>query len=177
MNKTFYIVFVEKEGRTGTYGTKEDAKKEAQRIANETGKSVYVLESTFLARPEMINSYELACCYLERARCVERNCLYLWDASPHSKAMFAMYKLITIAEAWNKQDDFVPDFTDCDQSKYYPWFRYSGADAGLVCADTYCMPSATSTAIGSRLCFKTHERAKRFGEQFIDLWNDFLLIK
>jgi hypothetical protein len=175
MNGIFYIVFVEHEGRTGEYKTKEDAQKEAQRIANETGECVYVLESTFLARPEMINSYESACAYLERARCVERNCLYLWDASPHSKAMFAMYKLITIAEAWNKQDDFVPDFSDEKQWKFYSWFEYSGT-AGLVCANTYSAPSSASP-LGSRLCFKTPERAKQFGEQFIDLWNDFLLIK
>jgi hypothetical protein len=176
MKGIFYIVFVEREGRAGAYETKEDAQKEAQRIANETGENVYVLESTFLARPEKIDSYESACYYLERP-CVAVNDLHLLEKSRHFKAMTAMYKLIVIAEAWNKQDDFVPDFSDKEQWKYFPCFKYDDVSAGLVFAATAIAPSLTGSTVGSRLCFKTRERAKQFGEQFIDLWNDFLLIK
>ena len=88
----------------------------------------------------------------------------------------AYAKLITIATAWNKIDGFVPDWEYTNQYKYFPWFEYSRDAAGFVFADAdYMSTYADADAhFGSRLCFKTRERAKQFGEQFIDLWNDLL---
>lgn len=95
----------------------------------------------------------------------------------HLKALAALNKLFTIAEAWNKADDFVPDFSNSNQYKYFPWFVYDNGAAGFVSAATYNTATNTYAAIGSRLCFKTPERARQFGEQFIDLWNDVLLFR
>lgn len=95
----------------------------------------------------------------------------------HKVALIALNELFTIAEAWNKADDFTPDWSNLDQDKWYPWFVYDADRAGFLCAYTYHSPSATHAAIGSRLCFKTAERARQFGKQFIDLWNEVLLIK
>lgn len=97
------------------------------------------------------------------------------DINPsHVKALIALNELFTIAQAWNKEDEFEPDFSNSNQYKYFPWFVYDNGAAGFVYAATYS--TATSTYayanIGSRLCFKTPERARQFGEQFIDLWND-----
>ena len=86
----------------------------------------------------------------------------------------AYAKLITIATAWNKIDGFVADFSNMNQEKYFPYFEYSRDAAGFVCAFPFYTATITSGFFGSRLCFKTSERAKQFGEQFIDLWNDFL---
>jgi len=93
----------------------------------------------------------------------------------HVKALIALNELFTIAEAWNKADDFVPDFSNSRQDKWFPWFVYDEDRAGFVYAYTSDAPSYTNANIGSRLCFKTANRARQFGNQFIDLWNKVLL--
>lgn len=95
----------------------------------------------------------------------------------HAKALNALNKLFTIAEAWNKADNFIPDFSNRNQYKYFPWFVYNDKTAGFVSAYTYHSASYASAYFGSRLCFSTSERAEQFGKQFIDLWNDFLLFR
>lgn len=86
----------------------------------------------------------------------------------------AYAKLITIATAWNKIDGFLAYWEDTSQYKYFPLFEYSRDAAGFVCVSTTCATTTVDADIDSRLCFKTRERAKQFGEQFIDLWNDLL---
>lgn len=93
----------------------------------------------------------------------------------HVEALIALNELFTIAQAWNKADDFVPDYSDRRQAKWFPWFVYDKDRAGFVSAFTYHAPSYSNANFGSRLCFKTANRARQFGEQFIDLWNKVLL--
>ena len=93
----------------------------------------------------------------------------------HVEALIALNELFTIAEAWNKADEFVPDFSNGNQDKWFPWFYYNKDAAGFVYAYAYNAPSSTNAAIGSRLCFKSANRARQFGKQFIDLWNKVLL--
>lgn len=117
-----------------------------------------------------IPDFKAACKYLN-----------LWDyvtIRGHKKYMMAaeaFYKLSVIAEAWNKMDDFVPDFTDLGQYKYFPWFKYDKGSAGFVCSYSSSSAATANAALGSRLCFKTSERAKQFGKQFIDLYNQMFL--
>lgn len=100
------------------------------------------------------------------------------DINPkHVKALIALNKLFTIAQAWNKEDDFTPDFSNRNQTKWFPWFVYSDDAAGFVYASANNTAASAVALIGSRLCFKTSARARQFGEQFIDLWNDFLLFR
>ena len=89
----------------------------------------------------------------------------------HIEALIALNRLLTIAEAWNKEDGFVPDFSNGNQCKYFPWFIYNNAAAGFVCAYTHYSPVYASAYLGSRLCFKTSERAAQFGKQFAHLYN------
>ena len=93
----------------------------------------------------------------------------------HVEALIALNELFTIAEAWNKADEFVPDFSNGNQDKWFPWFYYNKDAAGFVYAYTNLAPSYTDAAFGSRLCFKSANRARQFGKQFIDLWNKVLL--
>ena len=93
----------------------------------------------------------------------------------HIEALVALNRLFTIAQAWNKYDEFVPDFSDCSQDKWYPWFKYDKDTAGFVCADTYNAPTAAGACIGARLCFKSSARAAQFGKQFIELYNKIFL--
>lgn len=100
------------------------------------------------------------------------------DINPsHVKALIALNELFTIAQAWNKEDEFEPDFSNSNQYKYFPWFVYDNGSAGFVCASTDLAAAYANAYVGSRLCFKTPERARQFGEQFIDLWNDVLLFR
>lgn len=100
------------------------------------------------------------------------------DINPnHIKALIAMNELFTIAQAWNKEDGFVPDFSDWHQDKWFPWFKYDKDAAGFVFALTHSTPTYANANIGSRLCFKSSARAAQFGKQFIDLWNDVFLFR
>ena len=89
----------------------------------------------------------------------------------HIEALIALNKLFTLAEAWNKEDGFVPDFSDWEQDKWFPWFVYDKDAAGFVCADAGNAPTHAYAYIGSRLCFKSSARAAQFGKQFADLYN------
>lgn len=113
------------------------------------------------------------------------NCVQLEDVTrlvselnpKHVKAIIAFNRLCTIAQAWNKEDDFTPDFSNRNQEKWFPWFVYSDDAAGFVYANTNYTATYANASIGSRLCFKTSARARQFGEQFIDLWNQVLLFR
>lgn len=101
---------------------------------------------------------------------------FISDINPkHINALIALNKLFTIAEAWNKEDKFVPDFSNRRQDKWFPWFKYDKDAAGFVCASTDYTPTAAYATFGSRLCFKTSERAAQFGKQFEDLYNKIFL--
>lgn len=93
----------------------------------------------------------------------------------HLEALIAMNQLFTIAQTWNKEDGFVPDFSNWKQEKWFPWFKYDKDAAGFVCALTDSTPASATAAVGSRLCFKSSARAAQFGKQFADLYNKVFL--
>ena len=98
------------------------------------------------------------------------------DINPkHIEALIALNELFTIAEAWNKEDEFVPDFSDWDQDKWFPWFKYSKDAAGFVFAGTDSAPTFGIASFGYWLCFKSSARAAQFGRQFADLYNKVFL--
>lgn len=93
----------------------------------------------------------------------------------HIEALVALNRLFTIAQAWNKADGFVPDFSDYSQEKWFPWFKYDKEAARFVCVSMYSATSYVSAYLGSRLCFKTRERAEQFGKQFAEPYNKVFL--
>ena len=98
------------------------------------------------------------------------------DINPkHIEALIALNKLFTIAQAWNKEDGFVPDFSDWEQNKWFPWFVYDKDAAGFVCAHAYYTSTYAYACFGARLCFKSSARAAQFGKQFADLYNKVFL--
>ena len=98
------------------------------------------------------------------------------DINPmHIEALIALNELFTIAQAWNKEDGFVPDFSDCEQDKWFPWFVYDKDAAGFVFAATPYALTYACASFGSRLCFKSSARAAQFGKQFADLYNKVFL--
>nr|DAG15021.1 MAG TPA: hypothetical protein [Caudoviricetes sp.] len=122
--------------------------------------------------------------YTVSKKVLSGNCVQLADVThlvqdvnpKHIKALIALNELFTIAQAWNKADDFVPDFSNSMQDKWFPWFVYDKGAAGFVCAYSAATPSYTHAYIGSRLCFKTRNRAIQFGKQFVGLYNQVFLL-
>lgn len=99
------------------------------------------------------------------------------DINPkHIEALIALNKLFTIAQAWNKEDGFVPDFSDWRQEKWFSLFEYDEDVERFVYARTYDAASYADANFGSRLCFKSSARAAQFGRQFVDLYNKVFLI-
>ena len=115
---------------------------------------------------------------------VSRNAVRLEDVTrlvqslnpSHIEALIALNELFTIAQAWNKEDGFVPDFSDWNQAKWYPWFIYNKDAAGFVFADAHSTPTYAVAYFGSRLCFKSSARAAQFGKQFAHLYNKVFLL-
>ena len=98
------------------------------------------------------------------------------DINPmHIEALIALNELFTIAQAWNKEDGFVPDFSDGNQYKWYPSFIYDKYIARYIYYRSSHAIKHTTSSSGTRLCFKTPERAEQFGKQFEDLYNKVLL--
>ena len=93
----------------------------------------------------------------------------------HVDALIALNELFTIAEAWNKADGFVPDFSDKEQQKHFPWFAYD-KDVARFSPSGSMSTAYISALFGERLCFKARERAKQFGLRFTGLFNKFLMI-
>ena len=122
--------------------------------------------------------------YTVSKKVLSGNCVQLADVThlvqdvnpKHIKALIALNELFTIAQAWNKADDFVPDFSNSMQDKWFPWFVYDKGAAGFVYAGTSNTPSDACAIVGSRLCFKTRNRAIQFGKQFVGLYNQVFLL-
>lgn len=83
--------------------------------------------------------------------------------------------LITIWEIWNSIDNFTPDFSiGNSQVKYFPLFKITNGK--VICTGSY-RSYATFCPIAYRyrnkFAFKTEERAEQFGNQFINIINEF----
>lgn len=98
------------------------------------------------------------------------------DINPkHIESPLALNKLVTMAETWNREDGFIPDFLNTKQAKWSPWIRYDQDAAEFVYAGTFRITANARAYLSPRICFKTSKRAKQFCEQFIDLYNKVFL--
>ena len=79
----------------------------------------------------------------------------------------ALRQLMTIAKAWNKFDEFEPDWEDSGQKKYSPTFEFINGRFEFL--DVWSIRFASDTHI-SNFSFKTKKRAEQFGKQFIELF-------
>lgn len=92
------------------------------------------------------------------------------------KSMVAHAKLVIIVRAVNRLAnggaEWIPDFDNVSQDKYEIWFR-KGGSSGFRFND--CDYWYSASVVGSRLCFISREIAEETAEQFIDLYNEYLL--
>lgn len=204
--KKFVLIQNGKEKPVGKYATKAEAADVMEQIIDDNNDDLDSDDENYLTAfdfrleeveveeiNEIVLSFDDARAYLNgkpnndftvSKKVLSGNCVQLADVARlvqdvnpnHIKALVALNELFTIAEAWNKADNFVPDFSDATQSKYFPWFVYDKGAAGFVCASANAAPSITAAYFGSRLCFKTRNRAIQFGKQFVDLYNQVFLL-
>ncbi|MDI6034014.1 hypothetical protein QLS91_13110 [Flavobacterium sp. LB2P84] len=88
------------------------------------------------------------------------------------QAMIAHSKLVIIAKAIN--GEWVADWKDWNQYKYYPWFEMgSSSGVGFSCND--CDIWITYSFVGSRLCFESRDQAKYAGKQFEELYKSYFI--
>ena len=171
----------------------------ALEVANDETKTVLKIlfgekEKPTLGNYKTIKTYKDACKALGEE---ERNFTGI------EKDVVAYIKLKTISRAlWGEDFKPVPDATG-SKSYYYPWFALytqdeidqmdenqrkslwfgalfsahasSGASAGFGNLATSNRSSYSFAYAGFRLCQETTEKASYFGQQFIELWADYLL--
>lgn len=165
--KKYIVKFKDREKVFGEFSSKEEASDKVMEYIHDHYISPFdfILEDVELSTADLIPDFESAKRYLNLKEPNEKN----------SQALVALNELFTIAEAWNKEDGFVPDFSNEGQYKYYPWFIYDKEEGRFVCADANNTTMCAHANFGSRLCFKSSARAAQFGKQFAHLYNKVFL--
>lgn len=176
MEKQFFMVYAEGQGApTYKHASEQAAGKEVERLAEKLGVNTTVLQAVKTVAPKditkRVKTYEDACAVLGIAPVDDE----IMGRLGFTKDEIAYRKLKTIAEALN--EGWRPDWSDGNEYKWWPWFQYNSALAGLSCANATYAATLTPAFVGSRLCYKTRELATYAGRQFECLYNDFLLIK
>ena len=95
----------------------------------------------------------------------------------HQKAITAYAMLVIIAESINEGHE--PDWNDRSERKWIPWFDMEvdkNNPSGFRCDGADYDYTATSSAGGSRLCFRSEESCEYAATKFIDLWRDMMVI-
>lgn len=82
------------------------------------------------------------------------------------------YKMVKeIVKAFN--EGWMPDWTNSNEGKYYPWFKIGSPSGGGFSFRVYDCWYANSN-VGSRLCYKSADLAKHTGQLFESIYKDFL---
>jgi len=82
------------------------------------------------------------------------------------------YRILKLlAKALN--EGWEPNWNDDNETKYFPWFEMGGS-RGFRAGDFVVWNSGS--AVGSRLAFKSYELAKYAGEQFTNVYKQFMTI-
>jgi hypothetical protein len=117
-----------------------------------------------------VETFEQACIALriDPAKCLPE---VIGVPEKHQQSIVAHTKLVIIAEALN--EGWVPDWSDNDQRKYYPFFDLSSG-SGLSFYDYGY--NYSGSYVGSRLCFKSGDLATYAGKQFTELYKQAWLI-
>lgn len=176
MKEVFFMVYAKGQGApTFKHEDEGKATTEAERLAEKLGVETTVMQAVKTVTPKditkRVKTYADACTVLGIEPINEE----VFTKLGFTKDEIAYRKLKTVVEALN--EGWRPDWSDSSDYKYWNWFAYNPSSAGFGYAYSHYAPAATTTTVGSRLCFKTRELATYAGRQFEDLYNDFFLIK
>jgi hypothetical protein len=120
---------------------------------------------------DRVRSYEDACLVEDFFPLTKNQFSFLPEKDQDSA--LAHHQITIIARALN--EGWVPDWSDSNQYKYYPWFVWGGSGLGFSFR-AYAYDRSHSS-VGSRLVFKNRELAEYAGKQFITIYNHLFLIK
>jgi hypothetical protein len=113
---------------------------------------------------DRVKSYEDACKALG-----EQPITNFGNATPDE---IAYKKLKTVIKALN--EGWTPDYTDEEQFKWYPDFKkWKGSN--LEFSLSFGTHTSLDAACATHFCLKSKKLANYAGEQFLDLWEDYLL--
>jgi hypothetical protein len=119
---------------------------------------------------DRIKTFEDACAHLSLDP--EEYLPFLIPKNARKQASNAFTMLDIISEAL--LDGVKLDWTNSDQKKWYPWFNEYSPGSGFRFGGTGYAWTTSATGGGARLCLDTEEKARYFGTQFIDIWNQYL---
>lgn len=154
------------------------------------GKKVFEAAKPTLDDYKTIRTYEDACVALKQDA-------IRVDSVNMPSHIVALMKLETISRAlWGRNFQPKPD-GEGSKVYWYPWFALytkkeindmypeqrgallsasaaGGAAAGFGSLNANYRSSGAAAGLGFRLCQETEEKAKYFGQQFIELWAEYL---
>lgn len=95
----------------------------------------------------------------------------------HIRACVAVLKLTIVSAAMNKLankgTEWLPDWTNSSEYKYYPWLEFKAGSGFSRYAYDYVR---THSNVGSRLCFRSSDMARHAATHFTELYNDFFTL-
>jgi hypothetical protein len=139
---------------------REDQAEELVRILNDRFGIGVGCRSVEVFEKEDINDTGKAMCALNYHSSNHGNLVIHAD---YINSVSAYHKLKLYCDAWNKIDNFTPDFEDFKQSKYMPCFKIENG--------SYEISSCTgSLLIPGFFYFKSRDTAVRFAMKYIDLF-------
>lgn len=116
---------------------------------------------------DRVKTYEDACAELLEKPIVEDDILW----ARHSKDGIAYHKLKTIVRALNERWEV----DGIEETRYFPRFYHNESPSGFAFGYSSFDHSDVDAGSGSRLCFKSSELSDYAGQQFIDLWEEFIV--
>lgn len=84
----------------------------------------------------------------------------------------AYLQLRIIAAALN--EGWIPDYSNSNQRKHYPWFEWKKLSSGFGFSCNGWAISGAHSRVGSPLVFKSAELAEYAGRQFEDIYRKYL---
>jgi hypothetical protein len=165
--------------------TVEDIMEAASKIEEEQNQQPERLHDSSIDIRERIKTLDDAVAYLGE----DNPFVMVYNATKGKDIDILAYtKLRIIAAALNEEPEgWRPKYQDKDgnggEYRWYPYFRavFFGGSAddgsldGLAFASTGYGFSVANANYGSRLCYKREELAEYSGQQFKDIWEDYLL--
>jgi hypothetical protein len=131
-----------------------------KKILEETFGKDYFKNKTF----DEIKTFEDACEVLD----IDPDSV-ITDQDTTDEAAYKKLKIVAkaLTQGWT------PDWNNSNQYKWYPYFNLS---SGFGFSAAHYDYVDASTTVGSRLCFESEEKAKYAGNQFLQLYKEFLTI-
>lgn len=140
------------------------------RDSNEKGQKLLVDKfglETFNKNWKDIKSFEDAC--QDQGVEPEEVIPFAVATTADQKSINAYAKLVVICRAINENKE--ANWDDSNETKYYPWFDMRSGSRFSYSDYVY---RGTDAGVGSRLSFRTREKAEFAGNQFSDIYKEFM---